>query len=139
MLVQTLFLYNCRFILKPFLTKIASLSLQSGHYPSLFKASFIFLTLKSLDSSLVSNHHPILKLLIWFVAVPTNPHAIILSLVKNTILQSLECNAQTNIYYTNFTKTFYNIDHEILFKKLQLFDFSGSLLSWLRCFFLIVG
>jgi len=55
--------------------------------------------------------------------------------VKNIILNSFELiNAQTDIIYTDFSKAFDHVSHEIIFRKLQIFDFSASLLNWFQSF-----
>jgi len=57
-----------------------------------------------------------------------------LALIKNIILQSFECNARTDVIYTDFANAFDRINHDILFNNLRSFGFSGSLLLWFRSF-----
>jgi hypothetical protein len=57
-----------------------------------------------------------------------------LAITKNIILQSFESNAQTDIIYTEFSKAFDQVNHLILFNKLQSFGFSRPLLNWFQLF-----
>lgn len=57
-----------------------------------------------------------------------------LTITKNIILHSFDSNAQTDIIYTDFSKAFDQVNHLILFNKLQSFGFSGSLLNWFKSF-----
>jgi len=57
-----------------------------------------------------------------------------LAITKQIILDSFEAHSQTDIIYTDMSKAFDSINHEILFMKLKLFGFSDPLLSWFQSF-----
>jgi len=156
--IPTIFIYNCRFILAPVLTSIFNLSLSKGIFPSLWKTSFISPILKKGNPSLISNYRPVSKLssipklfsrlisskLTHFCSsflvnnqfgfMPKRSACNNLTIAKNIILHSFDSNAQTDIIYTDFSKAFDQVNHLILFNKLQSFGFSGSLLNWFKSF-----
>lgn len=154
--ISIIFIYNCRFILTPILTRIFNTSLEKGIFPTRWKTSFISPIFKNGDPSLISNYRPIYKISIipklfsklissklskycssfltnnQYGFIPKRSACNNLSVVKNIILHSFELNAQTDIIYTDFTKEFDQVNHLILFEKLKSFGFSGSLLLWFQ-------
>jgi len=50
------------------------------------------------------------------------------------LVQLFETNSQIDEIYTDLSAAFESVNHEILFKKLQLFRFSRTLLSWFCSF-----
>lgn len=134
------------------------MSLNKGVFPTFWKTSFISPVHKNGDPSLISNYRPISKISIipklfsqlisfklsrlcssfltskQYGFVPNRSTCNNLSITKNIITQSFELNAQTDIVYTDFSKAFDRVNHQILVKKLQSFGFSGSLLLWFQSF-----
>jgi len=156
--IPAFFLYNCRFILTPALTYIFNLSLQNGKFPDLWKNSFVYPVFKKGDPTNVSNYRPISKISVIpklfskliFTKInnycssflthhqygfrPKQSAICNLAITKQIILDSFEAQSQTDIIYTDMSKAFDSINHDILFMKLKLFGFSDPLLSWFRSF-----
>jgi hypothetical protein len=137
--IPAFYLYNCRFILTPTLTYIFNLSLQNGIFSDLWKNSFIYPVFKKGDPTNVSNYRPISKISVIpklfskLISTKINnycssfltchqygfrPKLSIdcnLAITKQIILDSFEAHTQTDIIYTDMSKAFDSINHEILF------------------------
>jgi hypothetical protein len=50
------------------------------------------------------------------------------------ILEILDCNANADVIYLDFSKAFDKVDHKILLKKLESFGIAGNLLNWFNSF-----
>lgn len=50
------------------------------------------------------------------------------------VSQAFEHHSQVDVIYTDLTKAFDRVNHAILISKLELYGFSGSLLSWIESY-----
>ena len=135
------------------LTNIFNKILELNEVPNQFKLSFITPIFKSGNKSLIKNYRPISILshvskifekLIYIrlhtqlkVFISNNQHgfsygkstATNLSILSNKILDSFESNIETDIIYTDFSKAFDSVPHDLLIYKLSLFNFSPELIQ----------
>lgn len=151
-------LRNCADSLSYPLTIIFNESLRTGYLPPLWKESFIIPLFKSGSKMDVSNYRGIAKL----SAIPKLLEKIITGMLthqvssllspfqhgfrksRSTITNVLELTTcvndgfkdrlQTDVVYTDFSKAFDKVNHELLLIKLNSMGFSNSLLSWLRSY-----
>ena len=50
------------------------------------------------------------------------------------ILDNFTMNQDTDSIFLDFAKAFDEVDHDLLLKKLQRYDFQGRLLNWIEAF-----
>lgn len=55
-----------------------------------------------------------------------------LAVFNNYASAALDSDLQIDVIYTDFSKAFDSVDHNILFRKLEAIGFRDSILSWLR-------
>lgn len=150
--VPPLFIKYCvRHLTKP-LSLIYNLSLREGCFPLKWKASYVIPIFKSGDRSTVSNYRPISKISIFAKILEKIVYKNIFSTVKNTIIEqqhgffpkrSLETNllcfsenvclamdgrVQVDAVYTDFSKAFDKISHEVLMERLADVGVCGAML-----------
>lgn len=151
-------LKNCKFILSYILTKLFNLSLSSGTFPSQWKTSHVTPVFKNGDKSLVNNYRPISKFCIVsklfesivsnkiapfiYGVVSTSQHGFIkgrstvtnLLVYTESLSEALEDRCQVDSVYTDFSKAFDRVQHEILLHKLECIGFYGPILSWFKSY-----
>lgn len=156
--VHPLFLKNCPFILARPLHLIFNKSLKSGSFPKFWKTSFVVPIHKSGDKSNIKNYRPICiintipkmfeNLLTKYLSSQLSPEIIGqqfgFCVGRNTelnlltysqfILQALESGAEVHSVYTDFSKAFDKVPHNILISKLKTLGVNGSLLRWLESY-----
>lgn len=151
-------LKNCADSLSYPLTILFNHSLRTGYLPSLWKESYIIPLYKSGNKNSVSNYRGIAKLsaipkllekiitdsLSHQVSSILSPHQHGFRKFCSTITNVLELTTninegfrdrmQTDVIYTDFSKAFDKVNHELLLYKLNSMGFSNSLVIWLKCY-----
>lgn len=140
------------------LSIIFNLSLQSGVFPAYWKHSFVVPIFKSGNRSLCSNYRGICLL----SALPKMFEKIVCSQMESSlgglinpaqhgfrsgrstttnlllfvdyVLNGMGHCGQVDALYTDFSKAFDKVNHQLLIQKLQLLGVSGALLSWLQSY-----
>lgn len=153
--IPPLFLKNCCFILGRPLWHIFNLSLGCGCFPALWKTSLVTPVFKAGDRVDVRNYRPICKLSTLpkvFEEIVTEQltpcltnvicdeqHGFIpqrstvtnLAVYHCAVSAALDEGLQVDTVYTDFSKAFDSVDHQILLHKLAAYTFRGPLLSWI--------
>jgi hypothetical protein len=130
-----------------------NLILTTSVYPCLWKVGKICPIFKSVKKNIISNYRPVTILphiskvfeSIIYSYIYTNVQNVIsehqhgffrgrststnLSCISHFISAALDKNTQVDVIYTDFSKAFDRIDHNILLNKLRHFGFSDSLLN----------
>lgn len=154
--VAPIFLKMCKTTLAYPLVKIFNLSLQKGEFLDTWKFSFVTPIYKSGSKQDVTNYRPISKLQIipkvfealvkkrMFDAVrqgiSENQHGFVsgrstttnLTLFSNFCIKGIERGNQVDAVYTDFSKAFDRVQHNILVKKLELMGFHSNFLKWIH-------
>lgn len=134
------------------------MSLSTGSFPTYWKKSYIVPVFKSGDKSNVINYRPISKLSIipkLFESIITKNLSKLLSnyicpnqhgfqpkksvftnlLIYHTdLISSIENGCQIDTVYTDFSKAFDRVNHNLLIFKLQRFSLNGNFLKWLNSY-----
>jgi hypothetical protein len=153
-----LLIKKCSSVLCRVLNKIFNKSIESGLFPTLWKASFIVPIFKKGDRSDVSNYRPICiqscipklfeKILLnkikadLALVISCHQHGFLpgrstlTNLVEfhSDIMDTLVRKRQLDCIYTDYSKAFDRVSHPILIAKLQSLGMDGSLLSWFRSY-----
>ena len=153
--VPPILLKKCPCIFAFILKVIFDKSLAEGIFPDLWKLAFVSPIHKSGPKNLITNYRPIsllsvipklfesiivdkIKPLIYthispkqFGFVGRRNIEANLSSLTHYIMKSLNEKKRVDCIYTDFSKAFDSVNHNILIQKLQAFGFSGSLLNWL--------
>jgi hypothetical protein len=146
-------LKDCAQILVTPLHFLYNLILTTSVYPCLWKVGKICPIFKSGKKNIISNYRPVTILphiskvfeSIIYSYIYTNVQNVIsehqhgffrgrststnLSCISHFISAALDKNTQVDVIYTDFSKAFDRIDHNILLNKLRHFGFSDSLLN----------
>lgn len=153
--VPACILRKCAVVLSGPLTFIFNGLLRAGHFPSIWKSSFIIPLHKSGNKSNISNYRGIAKL----SAIPKLMEKLVTdylffntrSLIspfqhgflkgRSTVTNLLEftthvfrgflARARTDVIYTDFSKAFDRVDHRILLLKLSLIGIPDIIHRWL--------
>lgn len=152
------FLKNCAAGLAEPITHLFSTSLESGMFPSAWKASFISPIHKSGPKGEVSNYRPVciqssLSKLFEKIVLPqitsafqnvisTRQHGFVggrstttnLYLYTNYVLDAMNQGLCTHAIYTDFSKAFDTVDHETLLDKLYQYGVRDKALDWIRSY-----
>jgi hypothetical protein len=144
---------DCMYVFVRPLTRIFNLILNSGKFPSQWKTSRICPVYKKGEKSDINNYRPIaiicnfakifeLLLHTFFhrhVSRTLSPHqhgfmkgrSVETNLVSLTqfLAEALNENKQVDVIYTDFSKAFDRIDHQLLLHKLDRFGFSDQLIK----------
>lgn len=132
-------------------------SLEQGIFPTIWKKSFITPIHKQGNRATVSNYRPISilsaisKLFEKLVLIQISSHirtvispkqhgflegrSTITNLyIYSNIIRALENGASVHTIYTDFSKTFDRVDHNILLDKLYRYGFTGTTHDWFRSY-----
>lgn len=156
--IPTIFLRNVScYIVDPLLT-IFNRSLKEGYFPSNWKTSNITPIFKNGDRSKVENYRGISMLsvipklfeklvteqIVEFLVGKINEHqhgfhqgrstTSNLSYYVSNLLLGMEHNKQVDAIYTDFSKAFDKVNHDILEIKLTKIGIRGDLLKWLKSY-----
>lgn len=167
--IPPIFICECAAELVAPLSFIFNKSLASGIFPSKWKEAKVVPIHKSDDDDVVSNYRPIsilstlakvfeslicphiqnhLKLYLSEAQhgfVESRSTGTNLVLFTELLVEAIDSGYQANVIYTDFSKAFDKVSHNILIKKLQAYGITGPLLSWLssylvdRSFFVVVN
>jgi hypothetical protein len=156
--IPPFFIVACADELLPALHFIFNRSLQSGVFPELWRMAKVVPVHKNDSVNLVSNYRPIsilstlakifeslicpliqnhLKLYLsdsqhGFVrcrSTSTN-----LALFTETLAEALDAGMEVDVIYTDFSKAFDRVSHEVLIAKLRAYGVIGSLLEWFKSY-----
>ena len=151
-------LRHCGFVLHSPLFHIFNLSLSIGYLPSVWKSSFVVPIHKSGSKSDVKNYRPVSILnvipklfenILTEYITPALGALIIdeqfgfmcrksteLNLLSyvDYLLQALESGMEVHSIYTDFSKAFDRVNHELLLSKLKTAGVGGPLLDWFRSY-----
>lgn len=133
-------------------------SLENGDFLSIWKKSFITPVHKSGSKQEVANYRPICKIstipklfekLVYDKLTPTlrgvissQQHGFVagrstttnLTIFCNHVLNGLEKGLQYDVIYTDFSKAFDRVNHEVLLTKLKKVGFHSNLLKWINSY-----
>lgn len=156
--IPAFFLKNCVYTISRPLHILFNLSINSGTFPNYWKHSFLSPIFKSGSKEDIENYRGIcmqseipkmFDLLVtnhmtWVTGklIVNEQHGFIkgrstntnLLLYQNYILECLESKLQVDSIYTDFSKAFDRVDHELLIAKLKALGIDGQLLNWLSSF-----
>lgn len=156
--VPAILLNNCYLTLSLPLNILFKKSLSSGIFPLLWKQTHIIPIHKSGDKHDVQNYRPISKIsiipklfekIIYDNIFPIIKHVLInqqhgfttkrstetnLSELTYYIAEAMESNAQVDVVYTDYSKAFDKINHELLLYKLKTIGIHGDLLRWVASY-----
>lgn len=152
--LPSVFAAKCASALAHPLCLIYNKSLSTGVFPSIWKVALVVPLLKNGDVELVKNYRPISILpvlaktfeqliypyLSWHLKALINLHqhgfvkakSTATNLVSfiNDVSQILDKRSSVDAVYTDFSKAFDRVNHQILVNKLSAHGIAGSLLSW---------
>lgn len=156
--VPTSILRSCANELYIALTQLFNYSLQSGYFPTLWKSSFIIPIFKSGNRCSVDNYRGIAKLsaipklferlvtnrLLHYASSLISPcqHGFIKGRSTTTnlmefasyIFTAFREKRQVDVIYTDFSKAFDKVVHDLLLHKLNVIGFPHKLLMWLSSY-----
>ncbi|CAF4761859.1 unnamed protein product [Pieris macdunnoughi] len=152
--IPPVFIVNCADSLTLPLSILFQLSLTSGVVPTLWKSAYITPVLKKGSKAVVENYRPISKLCAFakimekmfyrqvYAALKLDfceyQHGFIkgrsttsnLILCSDFISDSMANGSQVDVIYTDYSKCFDKIDHNILLSKLSSMGIRGNLFRW---------
>lgn len=156
--IPAFLLKDCAQVLAFPLMIIFNLSLVSATFPSLWKRSSICPVFKKGSKNSIENYRPIALICNFAKVFEILLHDVIFNHVKNSISPSqhgffkkrstttnlsmftqyvsdaMDSKCQIDVVYTDFSKAFDKLDHEILLSKLQSFGFSDLLIQLLSTY-----
>lgn len=140
------------------LTLICNKSFEECTFPSKWKSAYVVPIHKNGDKNNIKNYRPISKLNIFGKVLELAVHNILINSVKSLIipeqhgffpcrsidtnlvsysdhiLSAMDCQTQMDSVYTDFSKAFDKINHNILIMKLSEIGIHGDLLRWLTSY-----
>lgn len=152
------FLKQCVSTLAIPLNMLFNISLNSGNFPEAWRSSYLKPIFKSGERNLVTNYRAVCiqsdmpkildqlisRRLAWDFRGIINPHQhgfvrgrstnTNLCLYQHFIVNSLEGHAQVDSVYTDFSKAFDRVNHNILLSKLSALGVGGTVLEWMRSY-----
>lgn len=152
--IPPVFVNKCSKSLAEPLCMIFNRSLQTGHFPTLWKEALVVPIHKSGDKSAVDNYRPVsilstfgkvfeslvYPIIFWHVKQLLLPqqHGFIRARSTSTnlatfltdIVDAVDRGTPVDVIYTDFSKAFDKVNHQILINKLFSCGITGNLLSW---------
>ena len=149
------FLKQCIFTLAKPLHSIFNLSLNTGTFPSFWKQSYLQPIFKSGTKENVENYRAVClqseipklfeclvtKYISWDCknVIVNQQHGFSqnksvctnLAIYSKFIINSFESQVQVDSIYTDFSKAFDRVNHDLLLAKLNRLGFSGNILNWI--------
>lgn len=156
--LSPIFLTKCAKTIATPLSLLFNTSLSTCSFPSLWKSAFISPIHKKGPKQDVCNYRPISKLCvvakIFEKVVYNNVYQAIqnsfspsqhgflkgrstvsnLVVLNEYVTSSMDAGKQVDVVYTDYSKCFDRIDHQLLLRKLQLIGIRGDLLRWFRSY-----
>lgn len=156
--IPTNLLKNCAEEISEILFILFNKSLREGHFPTIWKTALVVPILKSGNKNIVENYRPISKLCIiakLFESIIADylysdikcliineQHGFMknrsiesnLFIYTDYILENMNLGSQVDAIYTDFSKAFDKIDHDILLRKLAAVGVCGDLLRWINSY-----
>lgn len=156
--IPAIFVRNCAEELCIPLSIIFNKSLSTGNFPQIWKTAYIIPIFKSGDKTKCENYRPIsilsclAKLFESLVyshlynhvkqQITTSQHGFVagrstisnLLVYKNYICSAFAKRGQIDAVYTDFSKAFDRVNHQILSAKLSGYGIHGSLLRWFESY-----
>lgn len=150
--IPPVFIRACIYIMSRVFWLLFNKSLSSGIFPAVWKTCIVTPIFKGGDKNLISNYRPISKQCIIPKLFENIIAGKLSSLAKNIIIReqhgfmtgrsvvtnllvyhdfivTLEERLQLDAIYTDFTKAFDSVDHNILLRKLRALGINGTLLK----------
>lgn len=156
--LPSIFVARCASVLTRPLTLIYNKSLSTGVFPSQWKSAIVVPLFKKGARDQVKNYRPISILpviakvfeqllhpiLAWHFKslISTRQHGFMkarstatnLSCFINDVSSELDCRSSVDAIYTDFSKAFDRVNHELLLLKLSTFGIAEPLLSWCKSY-----
>jgi hypothetical protein len=156
--VPALYYINCAKALTKPISLLFRRSFAESTVPAIWKSAFITPVIKKGPKTDVTNYRPISKLCIVAKVLEKIVHAQVSSVLKNSIdstqhgfvqhrstvsnlallndfiSESMDSGHQVDVIYTDYSKAFDRIDHDILISKLYLIGIRGDLLRWFKSY-----
>lgn len=158
--IPSCLLINCAEIIAIPLTILFNLSIKHGYFPKLWKKSFVIPLFKSGNKSNIMNYRGIAKLSVipklfeqYLTEFLSQQVSSILTpfqhgfrkgcstttnlLELTTIINNgFKNGCYTDVIYTDFSKAFDRVNHDLLLHKLYLMGFTNSCLNWIKSYLL---
>lgn len=156
--IPSLFVVRCAESIAYPLSIIFNKSLSSGQFPKFWKKSLVIPLYKNGDPGQVDNYRPISILCVfakifeklihpvleWHLKqlLTQHQHAFVKSRSTSTNLvtfveylsKEIDSRCSVDTIYTDFSKAFDRVPHELLLTKLGRFGIAGSLLNWFKTY-----
>lgn len=156
--IPPVFIIRCAQSLVIPLHIIFNLSFQEGVFPKIWKVAKVVPIFKGGDNQLVSNYRPISILPVLAKVLESLVCPVIqsyfqkylsisqhgftkgrststnLTFYTESIIEQLDARNQIDAIYTDFSKAFDRVNHDLLAKKLYIYGISGALLKWFKSY-----
>lgn len=167
--ISAVFFANCADGLAYPLQLIFNRSLSTGTFPCSWKSAQVVPIFKSGDEANVNNYRPISLLsvpakLFESIVYPiisnhfkqflsTHQHGFVkarstcsnLVSFAESVVDTIDRGSQIDVIYTDFSKAFDRVSHNVLLKKLSVYGFGGTMFQWIcsylkdRSFYVVVN
>ena len=156
--IHPFFVSNCALTLARPLTLLFKMSLKEGLFPDCWKKAYICPIYKQGPRNKVDNYRPISKLPIFSKLMEKIVFDILFPIVRDiiapeqhgffkkrsvesnlitftdSIQKSMDSRAQIDVLYTDFSKAFDKINHNILLDKIWALGIRGDLFRWISSY-----
>lgn len=156
--IPAFFVRDCCRVFAPALLKLFNLALTTSTFPAIWKRAKVCPVLKNGDPLLIGNYRPISVLCNFAKVFEISVYSYVFPLVRNLIAPEqhgfyanrsvstnlvcftqylsgvLDSRGQIDVVYTDFSKAFDKMDHEVLYMKLRSFNFCDALVSFFRSY-----
>lgn len=149
---------DCCTVFAPVLLKLFSLVFRTLTFPAMWKKARVCPVWKNGDRLHIRNYRPISLISNFAKIFEISVYSRVFPCIRNSIVPEqhgffanrststnlvyftqylsnvLDCRGQVDVVYTDFSKAFDRIDHNVLFAKLRLFNFSRDFISLIRSY-----